>query len=99
IRIYKMNIFIKNPDHAQVEHGEYAQFKKYKAERSSKHSYESLKRRTSDAIEKMKREWDAEYDGMVEQIKQGYEQAVIDANANIEAVDVRMQEELDARRK
>src|SRR5699024_6005475 len=35
---------------------------------------------------------------MKEQIKQGYEQALIDANANIEAAEVRMQEELDTQR-
>src|SRR5699024_2493090 len=42
--------------------------------------------------------WDADFEGMKEQIKQGYEQALIDANANIEAAEVRMQEELDTQR-
>src|SRR5699024_7074809 len=54
--------------------------------------------RYESAIQEMKRDWDADFEGMKEQIKQGYEQALIDANANIEAAEVRMQEELDTQR-
>src|SRR5699024_5478734 len=43
-------------------------------------------------------DWDADFEGMKEQIKQGYEQALIDANANIEAAEVRMTEEIEGQR-
>src|SRR5699024_5787388 len=59
----------------------------------------SWKKRYESAILEIKRDWDADFEGMKEQIQQGYEQAVIDANANIDAAEVRMQEELDTQRK
>src|SRR5699024_12549092 len=56
-----------------------------------KNSYES-------ARQEMKRNRDSEFEGMKEQIKQCYEQALIDANANIEAAEVRMTEEIEGQR-
>src|SRR5699024_2799512 len=78
--------------------GDYAHFKESKAERASRRADKAWKKRYESAIQEMKRDWDADFEGMKEQIKQGYEQALIDANANIEAAEVRMQEELDTQR-
>src|SRR5699024_9619141 len=48
---------------------------------------------------RMKRALDERFEEQVKAIEDAYEQALIDANANIEAAEVRMQEELDAQRK
>src|SRR5699024_3399926 len=97
--IHKLIVNLHDPDDADVELGDYEHFKESKAERASRRADKAWKKRYESAIQEMKRDWDADFEGMKEQIKQGYEQAVIDANANIEAAEVRMTEELDAQRK
>src|SRR5699024_5894861 len=98
VRIHKLVVNLHDPDDADVELGDYAHFKESKAERASRRADKAWKKRYESAIQEMKRDWDADFEGMKEQIKQGYEQALIDANANIEAAEVRMQEELDTQR-
>src|SRR5699024_6342882 len=54
---------------------------------------------SASVIYRMKLAFDERFDEQVKAIEDAYEQALIDANANIEAAEVRMQEELDAQRK
>lgn len=98
VRIHKLVVNLHDPDDADVELGDYAHFKESKAERASRRADKAWKKRYESAIQEIKRDWDADFEGMKEQIQQGYEQAVIDANANIDAAEVRMQEELDTQR-
>src|SRR5699024_5723468 len=98
VRIHKLVVNLHDPDDADVELGDHAHFKESKAERASRPADKAWKKRHENEIQEMKRDWDDDLEGMKEQIKQGYEQALIDANANIEAAEVRMQEELDTQR-
>src|SRR5699024_6173450 len=98
VRIHKLVVNLHDLDDADVEVGDYAHFKVSKAERASRRADKAWKKRYESAIQEMKRDWDADFEGMKEQIKQGYEQALIDANANIEAAEVRMTEEIEGQR-
>src|SRR5699024_5004880 len=98
VRIHKLVVNLHDPDDADVELGDYEHFKESKAERASRRADKAWKKRYESAIQEMKRDWDADFEGMKEQIKQGYEQALIDANANIEAAEVRMTEEIEGQR-
>src|SRR5699024_10196760 len=98
VRIHKLVVNLHDPDDADVELGDYAHFKESKAERASRRADKAWKKRYESAIQEIKRDWDADFEGMKEQIQQGYEQALIDANANIDAAEVRMQNTLDTQR-
>src|SRR5699024_10708115 len=98
VRIHKLVVNLHDPDDADIELSDYAHFQVNKAERASRRADKAWKKRYESAIQEIKGDWDADFEGMKEQIQQGYEQAVIDANANIDAAEVRMQEELDTQR-
>lgn len=95
VRIHKLSANLHDPEDADVELGDYEHFKESKVERKSRQADKAWKKRYASAIEQMKRDWTSDYEGVIEQIEQGYEQAVIDANANIQAAEVRMQTEID----
>lgn len=98
VRIHKLSANLHDPEDADVELGDYEHFKESKVERKSRQADKEWKKRYASAVEQMRRDWTSDYEGMKEQIKQGYEQAVIDANASIQASEVRMQDELDTQR-
>src|SRR5699024_2410332 len=98
LHVHKLDVNRHDQEDAHVEGGDYAHYKESKAERARRLADKAWATRQESGIQEMKRDWDADFEGMKEQIKQGYEPARIDANAHIEAAEVRMQEELDTHR-
>lgn len=98
VRIHKLAANLHDPEDADVELGDYEHFKESKLERKSRQADKEWKKRYASAITQMKRDWDTDYESVIEQIEQSYEQAVIDANAEVAAAEVRMQAELDTQR-
>lgn len=95
VRIHKLSVNLHHPQDAQVELGDYAHFKESKVERKRRNNDRQWKRETTSRIEQMKRDFDADYEGIVQDIQSAYEQAVIDANAETQAAEERMQNEIE----
>lgn len=94
-RIHKLSVDLLYPEDAQVELGDYKHFKESKIARKSREKNNQLHKRNQSEIERLKRQFDENFNAEVEQLKQEFEQAKIDILAKVEADRARMQAEFN----
>ena len=98
-RIHKLSVDLLYPEDAQVELGDYKHFKESKVERKSREKNNRVQGQLSDRISRLKQEANDRFDNEVKQWFEEYEQALIDAQAKVEAMRTQMTEELSTVRK
>ena len=96
-RIHKLSVDLLYPEDAQVELGDYKHFKESKIARKTREKNDKLHKRNQSEIERLKRQFDENFNAEVEQLRQEFEQAKIDIFAEIEADRVRMEALLDTK--
>ena len=84
-RIHKLSVDLLYPEDAQVELGDYEHFKESKVERKTREKNNRVQGQLSDRITQLKLEANERFDNEVAQWKSEFEQALIDAHAQIEA--------------
>ena len=98
-RIHKLSVDLLYPEDAQVELGDYEHFKESKVERKSREKNNRVQGQLSDRISRLKLEANERFDNEVEQWKSEFEQALIDAEAKVEAMRTQMTEEFETAQK
>src|SRR5699024_4419666 len=71
--------------------GDYAHFKESKVQRKTRENNNQYKRETSSRIQQLKEQFNDRFDGEVNQMREDFEQALIDAHAEIQAAEERME--------
>ena len=84
-RIHKLSVDLLYPEDAQVELGDYEHFKESRVERKTREKNNRVQGQLSDRITQLKLEANERFDNEVEQLKSEFEQALIDAEAQVEA--------------
>src|SRR5699024_6371589 len=82
----------------QVQLGDVAYFKPGKANRDIKRSIRQERRDANNRIYQLKLEFNERFDGEVNQVREDFEQALIDAHAEIQAAEVRMETLIESER-
>lgn len=95
-RVHKISVDLLNPQDAEVVLGDYEHFKETKVERSARRQRESNERAVNSRITQLKNAFDARFDGEVAQMWEDYEQALIDAYAEIAAAEQRMVDDFES---
>ena len=98
-RIHKLSVDLLYPEDAQVELGDYEHFKESKVERKSREKNNRVQGQLSDRISRLKLEANERFDNEVAQWKSEFEQALIDAEAKVEAMRTQMTEEFETAQK
>src|SRR5699024_2879140 len=78
-------------ENADVELGDYAHFKESKVQRKTRENNNQYRRETSSRIQQLKEQFNERFDGEVNQMREDFEQALIDAHAEIQAAEERME--------
>lgn len=97
-RIHKLMVDLLDEKNADVELGDYAHFKESKVQRKTRENNNQYRRETSSRIQQLKEQFNERFDGEVNQMREDFEQALIDANANIQAAEERMQTLIESER-
>ena len=84
-RIHKLSVDLLYPEDAQVELGDYEHFKESRVERKTREKNNRVQGQLSDRITQLKLEANERFDNEVEQLKSEFDQALIDAEAQVEA--------------
>ncbi|WP_411842111.1 phage tail spike protein [Salinicoccus sp. HZC-1] len=95
-RVQKLEINLLDYNLTKVDLGDYQHFKQDKAKLNLNKKINRVEYDSRSIITQMKEDFDVRYDAQVEAIDNAYQQAVIDANANIQAAEVRMRTDFDA---
>jgi len=90
-RIHKLMVDLLDAENADVELGDYAHFKESKVQRKTRENNNQYKRETSSRIQQLKEQFNDRFDGEVNQMREDFEQALIDAHAEIQAAEERME--------
>ena len=90
-RIHKLMVDLLDAENADVELGDYAHFKESKVQRKTRESNNQYRRETSSRIQQLKEQFNERFDGEVNQMREDFEQALIDAHAEIQAAEQRME--------
>lgn len=90
-RIHKLMVDLLDAENADVELGDYAHFKESKVQRKTRESNNQYRRETSSRIQQLKEQFNDRFDGEVNQMREEFEQALIDAHAEIQAAEQRME--------
>src|SRR5699024_9529726 len=98
-RIHKLSVDLLYPEDAQVELGDYEHFKESKIARKTREKNNRVQGQLSDRITRLKQEANDRFDNEVAQWKSEFEQALIDAEAAVEVMRVKMTEEFATVRK
>src|SRR5699024_1317295 len=90
-RIHKLMVDLIDAENADVELGDYAHFKESKVQRKTRENNNQYRRETSSRIQQLKEQFNDRFDGEVNQMREDFEQALIDAHAEIQAAEERME--------
>src|SRR5699024_3172065 len=90
-RIHKLMVDLLDAENADVELGDYAHFKESKVQRKTRENNNQYRRETSSRIQQLKEQFNERFDGEVNQMREDFEQALIDAHAEIQAAEERME--------
>src|SRR5699024_6047272 len=90
-RIHKLMVDLLDAENADVELGDYAHFKESKVQRKTRENNNQYRRETSSRIQQLKEQFNDRFDGEVNQMREDFEQALIDAHAEIQAAEQRME--------
>src|SRR5699024_2515621 len=97
-RIHKLMVDLLDAENADVELGDYAHFKESKVQRKTRENNNQYRRETSSRIQQLKEQFNDRFDGEVNQMREDFEQALIDAHAEIQAAEVRMETLIESER-
>src|SRR5690625_2240695 len=89
--IHKLMVDLLDAENANVELGDYAHFKESKVQRKTRENNNQYRRETSSRIQQLKEQFNDRFDGEVNQMREEFEQALIDAHAEIQAAEQRME--------
>src|SRR5699024_2463543 len=97
-RIHKLMVDLLDEENADVELGDYAHFKESKVQRKTRENNNQYRRETSSRIQQLKEQFNERFDGEVKQKLEEVEQALIDARAEIQAAEKRMETRIESER-